>query len=59
MDLQTLAKYEDQYVALSQQRTNVLAAGKTVRELEKQLEKIQEKNVIIHYVTPLNVYISH
>jgi len=57
-NLQILAKYEDQYVALSDDNQKVLASAKTIKELHTELKKIKEKNITIDYIPPLNVSIS-
>lgn len=58
IDLQKLAQYADQYVGLSEDRTEILASAKTIDELENLLEKGKITKAIIHYVPPLNVYLS-
>ncbi len=58
IDINQLAQYEDQYVALSQNREKVLAVSKTIKALEKKLKLLQIKNAVIEYVVPINVSIS-
>lgn len=58
INLKTLAKYENQYIALPKDRKKILTSGKTIKELEEKLEKMKIKGIIIHYVPPLNVALS-
>ncbi|MEK7517964.1 MAG: DUF5678 domain-containing protein [Patescibacteria group bacterium] len=58
IDINEFAKYEDQYVALSQDSTKIVASGKTIKDLHKKLEKIKAKDVIIDYIFPLNASLS-
>ncbi len=57
-DLKTLAKHENEYVALSPENSSILAAGKTIKELENKLEKLQAKNATIQYIGPLDKFLS-
>lgn len=56
--LKTLTKYENQYIALSKDRTKILTSGKTIKELEKKLEKMKAKEAIIDFIPPFNVSLS-
>ena len=58
ISLEELAKYEDQYIALSQNRVQIVASGKTVNELEKKLKKMKVTSINIEYISPINASIS-
>ena len=58
ISLKTLAKYEDQYIALSKDKAKILASGKTIKELDKKLDKMKAKEAIIDFIPPLNVSLS-
>lgn len=58
VSLEELALYSDQYIALTQDRVKIIASGKTIKELEGKLKKMNVKNVIIHYVSPIDAYLS-
>ena len=61
ISLDEQAKYSNQYIALSQARTEVLASGKTIKEVEKELDSMKNTpagEIIIEYVEPIDMYIS-
>lgn len=58
INLQEIAQYADQYIALSIDKKKILASAKTIKEIHTKLEKMNKKNTIIHYVPPLDVAIS-
>lgn len=58
INLKVLSKYEDMYVAWSKRTPKILASGKTIKELEKKLQKIKAKEAIIDFIPPLNVSLS-
>jgi hypothetical protein len=58
VDIQTLAQYEDQYIALTLERTEILAAGKTIKEVEAKLAKRNVEDAVIQYIPPTNAYLS-
>ena len=58
IDLKTLSKYDNQYIAISKDKAKILAAGKTIKQLDKKLEKMKIEGVIIHYVPPMDVALS-
>ncbi len=58
INLEKIAQYADQYIALSKDKKEVLASAKTIKEMHTKLEKMNIKDIIIHYVPPLNVAIS-
>lgn len=58
IDIKILAKYENQYVALSEDATEVFAAGKTVKQLQEKLEKQHVKNAVITFIPPTDKFLS-
>ena len=58
LKLEELAKYADQYIALSEDKSKILASAKTIEALNKKLEKIKVKDTILHYVSPLDSSLS-
>jgi hypothetical protein len=58
ININELAKYGDQYVALSQDSAKIVASGKTIKDLHKKLEKVKAKDVIIDYIAPIDVSLS-
>jgi ribosomal protein L24 len=58
VSLKLLAKYENQYIALSKDKSEVIVSGATIKELHKQLEKMKKEDVIIHFVPPIHVAVS-
>jgi len=53
-----LAKYSDQYIAISENNSEILASGKTLKELLLKLEKMKLKGIFIRYVGPINAALS-
>lgn len=53
-----LYKYEKKWVALTPDRKSVVASSKSLRQLDKKLKEIRQKNVILHYVPPLDGFQS-
>ncbi|EKD85031.1 MAG: hypothetical protein ACD_38C00104G0011 [uncultured bacterium] len=58
MKASILLKYENKWIALSQDRCKVIDAAKTLDGLFKRLAKTKTKDVILHFVPPLNSYLS-
>ena len=58
ISLKTFSKYENQYIALSKDKTKILSSGKTIREVGKRLEKMKIKEAIIDFIPPLDVSFS-
>jgi hypothetical protein len=56
--LKELAKYANQYVALSEDRSKILASAKTIEALNKKIEKLDVKETILHYVPQLDSSLS-
>ncbi len=52
--LEELAKYSDQFIALSEDRNKIFASAKTIKQLEQKLDKIKIAGIIIHYVHPID-----
>lgn len=58
VDLKTLAKHTDKYIAVSEDNTRILAVGKTIKELERQLAKKKIKHAILDYIPPIDKALS-
>lgn len=50
-----LINYEDKWVALTPDRSKVVAAGETLEDLDKKLKSLKKKNIILHYVPPFGL----
>lgn len=53
-----LAKFEDQYVAFTFDKSRALASGATIKEVEKKLKSVNIPDVVISYVPPISKYIA-
>lgn len=58
MQAKILLNYENQWVALSKDRSKVLYAAKSLDHLFKLLPKSKKNDVILHFVPPFNTYLS-
>ena len=58
IDLKTLAKYGNQYIALPTDSSRIITAGKTIEELEKKLNKLNIKDAVIRYIAPLDKFFT-
>lgn len=58
INLKELAKYSDQYIALSKDKDTVIASNKSLKLLQVELEKKQIEGIIIHYIPPVEVVLS-
>lgn len=56
--IKELAKYSDQYVAQPLNSTKIIAVGKTIKQLEKKLEKLKIVDAAIMYVPPIDKVLS-
>lgn len=58
MKANILLNHENKWVALSKDRDKVLFASKSLESLFKKLDKVKNKDVILHYVPPFDGYLS-
>jgi len=58
LDLKTLAKYGNQYIALPTDSSRIITAGNTIGELEKKLAKLKIKDAVIRYIAPIDKFLS-
>lgn len=58
ISLKMFSKYENQYIALSEDKTKILSSGKTIKEVEERLEKMKIKEAIIDFIPPLDASLS-
>lgn len=54
----TLLSNQNKWIAVSSDKSRVLAAGKSIREIEKKLEKLGQKDAVITFVPPADRYLS-
>lgn len=47
--------FENQWVALSPDRKSIVASGKTLKELDKKLKKLNNEEAIFTKVVPFNL----
>lgn len=50
--------YENQWVALIENQSKVIASGASIKILEKKLKNLKEKNIVLSYILPFNRYYS-
>lgn len=53
-DLEILKKYSDKYIAYAGKFLNILASGRTMRDVEIQLKKKKITDATITYIPPAN-----
>lgn len=58
VDVATLIKYENKWVAFSGDREEILASGDTVDSVLKKLDKLKIKDSIISFITPADYSLS-
>lgn len=58
MQAKILLNYENQWVALSKDRSKVVYAAKNLDKLFQILSKVKNKDLILHYVPPFDGYLS-
>ena len=51
-DFKILAKYSDRYIAYSGEILNIIASGKTMQIVEKELKKKNISSATITYIPP-------
>ena len=54
----TLLSNQNKWVAVSFDRSDILATGKSIKEVEDKLVKLSSKNAIITFIPPADKYIS-
>ena len=58
VSIEELAKYADQYIALSMDNSKIFASAVTIKELNIKIRKMKIKDSVLHYVPPLGVALS-
>lgn len=61
ISIEELAKYSNNYIALTLERTSIVASGKTIQDIENKLKELnlsQDENIVIEFVEPTDMYIS-
>lgn len=53
-DLKKLAKYSDQYIAFVDNMLNIMAYGKSMNDVVRQLKSKKIENATISYISPIN-----
>lgn len=50
--LKQLLKYQNKWVALNKTRTKIIASGSSIKDIEKAIESLKIKDVIVTRVLP-------
>jgi hypothetical protein len=58
ISLEQLAKHENKYVALSKERSVIVASGKSIKEVATVLQERNITDVIIKYIAPIKKLLS-
>lgn len=58
VDIKILARYENQYVGISEDSSKIFASGKTIKTVENKLEKLEIKDAVIRYIPPVDKALS-
>ncbi len=58
VSIEELAKYADQYIALSKDHTKIFTAAKTIKDLNMKIREMKIKDSVLHYVRPLDGALS-
>ena len=58
LDLDTLLKYANQWVGFTSNRSKIIASGKTILDVNQQLEKLKIKDAIVTYILPPDQYVA-
>ncbi len=54
----TLLSNQNNWIAVSSDKSKILASGKSIQEVEKKLGKLDIKDAVITFVPPANRYLS-
>lgn len=54
----TLLLNQNKWIAVSSNKSKVLASGNSIQEVEKKLGKLDAKDAVITFVPPANRYLS-
>lgn len=54
----TLLSNQNKWIAVSSDKSKVLASGNSIQEVEKKLGKLDAKGAVITFVPPANRYLS-
>lgn len=58
--LKKLLNYQNKWVALNEGRTKILASGSTIKEVERKISRLQQKNVVVTHILPQDrLYAPH
>lgn len=58
LDLKTLLKYTEKWIATKEGYRDILASGASIEEVEQKLKKAKIKGATLTYITPPDKYIS-
>lgn len=53
-----LLSNQNKWIAVSFDKSKILASGKSIQEVEKKLGKLDARDVVITFVPPANRYLS-
>ncbi len=54
ISIEELAKYSDQFIALSEDKNKIFTSAKTIKQLERKLGEMKIAGIIIHYLHPID-----
>lgn len=54
----TLLANQNKWIATSSSKSKILASGNSIQEVEKKLDQLDAKDVVITFVPPANRYLS-
>ncbi len=58
LSFKAFMQYQNQWVATNPERSRVLAAASTLKEVVSKLGKLNSKNAVLTFITSLDKYIS-
>lgn len=58
MDKKTLLSNQNKWIAIASDKSNILASGKSIKDVEDELIKMKIDDAVITFVPPANKYIS-
>lgn len=58
INIKALLANQNKWIAVSPNRSSILAADKSIKELEAKLSKMRIKDATISFVPPANKYLS-
>ncbi len=53
-----IIKNQNKYIVLTKDKSDILVSGASIHEVEKKLNKLHVKDVVITYIPPVDKYLS-